>query len=270
MRFEGKSEQDAIETALKELKRPASQLRYHVVRDEKSFWGGRVVEIEVEVEGGTALASPSVQEPENAAEPVAPTRAPAPPAQASQPAPATPPAHATTTAIETPARAPRGPAQGRASAEPGAMDEEAFAAVEATLTELLGAAGLLVETRRRPGAEMLFELIGDDVEPLLANRGEGLNGLEVLTGRIASKRIGRPVYPRLDAEGFRAHQKESLEELALRSANEAKRTRSPQLLPPLSPGERRLIHLALAQDPEVETESEGDGFLKRVAVRPRA
>ena len=150
------------------------------------------------------------------------------------------------------------------------MDEEAFGAVEATLTEMLGAAGLLVETRRRPGAEMLFELIGDDVEPLLANRGEGLNGLEVLTGRIASKRIGRPVYPRLDAEGFRAHQKESLEELALRSANEAKRTHSPQLLPPLSPGERRLVHLALAQDPEVETESEGDGFLKRVAVRPRA
>ena len=117
---------------------------------------------------------------------------------------------------------------------------------------------------------MLFELIGDDVEPLLANRGEGLNGLEVLTGRIASKRLGRPVYPRLDAEGFRAHQRESLEELALRSANEAKRTRSPQLLPPLSPGERRLVHLALAKDPDVETESEGDGFLKRVAVRPKA
>ena len=271
MRFEGKSEQDAIETALKELKRPASQLRYHVVRDEKSFWGGRVVEIEVEVEGA-ALAPPPAHEPETA-EPVTATAASVPaiqPAPASQPAPATPPAHAMTTASETPARAPRGPAQGRASAEPGAMDEEAFGAVEATLTELLGAAGLLVETRRRPGAEMLFELIGDDVEPLLANRGEGLNGLEVLTGRIASKRIGRPVYPRLDAEGFRAHQKESLEELALRSANEAKRTHSPQLLPPLSPGERRLIHLALAQDPEVETESEGDGFLKRVAVRPRA
>jgi len=263
MRFEGKSEQDAIETALKELKRPASELRYHVVRDEKSFWGGRVVEIEVEVEGAAAaFAAPSGEEPERAE--------PAPPTRAAAPAASTPPAHAMTTAIETPARAPRGPAQGRASAEPGAMDEEAFVAVEATLTELLGAAGLLVETRRRPGAEMLFELIGDDVEPLLANRGEGLNGLEVLTGRIASKRIGRPVYPRLDAEGFRAHQKESLEELALRSANEAKRTRSPQLLPPLSPGERRLIHLALAQDPEVETESEGDGFLKRVAVRPRA
>ena len=258
MRFEGKSEQDAIETALKELKRPASELRYHVVRDEKSFWGGRVVEIEVEVEGGGApLAAREEEveaEPREQAVPAAPN--PAAVRVESAPAAASP--------------APRGSAQGRASAEPGAMDDEAFAAVEATLTELLGAAGFLVETRRRPGAEMLFELIGDDVEPLLANRGEGLNGLEVLTGRIASKRIGRPVYPRLDAEGFRAHQKESLEELALRSANEAKRTHSPQLLPPLSPGERRLIHLALAQDPEVETESEGDGFLKRVAVRPRA
>ena len=74
----------------------------------------------------------------------------------------------------------------------------------------------------------------------------------------------------VDAEGFRAHQRESLEELALRSAEEAKRTRRPQLLPPLSPAERRLIHLALAEDPEIETHSEGEGFLKRVAVRPKA
>ena len=140
---------------------------------------------------------------------------------------------------------------------------------EATLTELLSAAGFFVEIRRRPGEEMLFELIGDDVEPLLANSGEGLNGLEVLTGRIASKQLGQPVYPRLDAEGFRKHQRETLQELALRSAEEAKRTRRPQLLPPLSPAERRLIHLALAEDPEVETQSEGEGFLKRVAVRPK-
>ena len=75
--------------------------------------------------------------------------------------------------------------------------------------------------------------------------------------------VKRPAQRRADVE-------ESLEELALRSAEEAKRTRRPQLLPPLSPAERRLIHLALAEDPEIETESEGDGFLKRVAVRPKA
>ncbi|MEO8189304.1 MAG: R3H domain-containing nucleic acid-binding protein [Acidobacteriota bacterium] len=281
MRFEGKSEQEAIETALRELKRPASSLRYSIVRDEKSFWGGRVVEIEVEIEESAGKSSPvspaqeapSVRAPAALSAPASrPEAAPlreAPPARPA-PAPAPAPAH-----VEL---GPTGPSRSAefderprsGSAGPGAMDDEAFSTVEATLTELLSAAGFLVETRRRAGEEMLFELIGDDTEPLLANRGEGLNGLEVLTGRIASKRLGRPVYPRIDAEGFRAQQRESLEELALRSANEAKRTRSPQLLPPLSPGERRLIHLALASDPEVETESEGDGFLKRVAVRPKA
>jgi spoIIIJ-associated protein len=260
MRFEGKSEQEAIEMALRELKRPASELQYSIVRDEKSFWGGRVVEIEV---AGVEPGGPSGEETAKTPPPedLRPDASPA--------APSAGPAGGWRGEEGEPEHRERGgPRTG--SLGPGAMDEEAFAAVEATLTELLSAAGLLVETRRRPGDEMLFELIGDDTGPLLANRGEGLNGLEVLTGRLASKRLGRPVYPRLDAEGFRAHQRESLEELALRSANEAKRTKSPQLLPPLSPGERRLVHIALAADPEVETESEGDGFLKRVAVRLRA
>ena len=249
MRFEAKTEAEAVELAARELRIEASGVRYRVVRDEKSFWGGRIVEIETDEPAGNARTS---------VEPAAPERKP--------PAPARFDGDDDDTVPAAPARAsaPR-------SAPEAVLDEEAFAAVESTLSELLSAAGFLLETRRRPSAsEMVIELMGDDVEPLLANKGEGLNGLEVLTGRIASRRLGRPVYPRLDAEGFRAHQRESLEELAQRSAEEAKRTRRPQLLPPLSPAERRLVHIALAADPEVETESEGDGFLKRVAVKLKA
>jgi spoIIIJ-associated protein len=253
MRYEGKTEAEAVEAAAQAIGVPSAALKYRVIRDEKSFWGGRVVEIELEEprrvesrESRVESPQPGVESPEAmddslSMEPESP---------------------------EFEGRSEEGPRTGRAPE--GAMDEEAFAAVEATLSELLSAAGFLVEVRRRPAKEMLFELIGDDVEPLLASGGEGLSGLEVLTGRIASRQLGRPVYPRLDAEGFRAHQRESLEELALRSAEEAKRTQRPQLLPPLSPAERRLIHLALAEDPEVETRSEGEGFLKRVAVRPKA
>ena len=231
MRYEAKTEEDAVAGAARALGKPASELKYTVIRDEKAFWGGRVVEIEVE-DSEAREAKAVNREPEDEAEPPA----------AASPAPA-----AATPALEV----------------------DAVASVETTLTELLSAAGLLVETRRREvnGDEMLFELFGDDVEPLLANKGEGLTGLEVLVGRIASKRVGRPVHPRLDAEGFRAHRKEALEELAHTSADEVRRTRRPQLLPPLAPWERRLVHLALAEDPELETESEGDGFLKRVEVR---
>ncbi len=232
MRYEAKTEQDAVEGAARALGKRAEDLKYTVIRDEKAFWGGRVVEIEVQdADGAVASRAPSVErEPEPA---------PAPAAVAGAPAVAE------------------------------ATDAEALAMVEATLTELLSAAGLLVETRRKEatGDEMLFELFGDDVEPLLANKGEGLTGLEVLVGRIASKRAGRPVHPRLDAEGFRANRQEALEELAQTSAEEVRRTRRPALLPPLAPWERRLVHLALSEDPELETESEGDGFLKRVEVR---
>ena len=239
MRYEAKSEQEAVEAAAQALGKPASQVRYTVIRDEKSFWGGRVVEIEVE--GGAGGIGKSREESGGVG---------------SQPEPAS---IAASEATPEAALAP-------------ATEAEVLVVVEATLTELLSAAGLLVETRRKESTadEMLFELFGDDVEPLLANKGEGLTGLEVLVGRIASKRLAMPVHPRLDAEGFRAHRKEALEELAQQSASEVRRSRRPQLLPPLSPWERRLVHLALSEDPEVETESEGDGFLKRVEVRLKA
>jgi spoIIIJ-associated protein len=264
MRFEAKTEADAVEQAARALSRPAGDVKYRVVRDEKSFWGGRIVEIEV--------AEPAAETPRPAAREASPEppmrpEIGAPNADLTQtPARSERPDATTSNADLTPFGDQTRPRVRRDG--PAPLDEESYVAVESALSELLSAAGFLVETRRRSSSdEMVIELIGDDVEPLLANKGEGLNGLEVLTGRIASRRLGHPVYPRIDAEGFRAHQKDSLQELAQRSADEAKRTRRPQLLPPLSPGERRLVHLALAADPEVETESEGDGFLKRVAVR---
>jgi spoIIIJ-associated protein len=236
MRFEGKSEQEAVEAAAGALGKSAADVRYAVIRDEKSFWGGRVVEIEV-------AEAPGVAVPETTEAGIA----------------------------EGPAAGPEEPAPPAPVGEAAATGPEAVAMVEATLTELLSAAGLLVEIRRRESAgdELLFDLIGDDVEPLLANKGEGLTGLEALVGRIASKRLGAPIHPRLDAEGFRAHRKEALEELARQSAEEVRRTRRSQLLPPLAPWERRLVHLALAGEEDVVTESEGDGFLKRVEVRLR-
>ena len=239
MRYEAKTEPEAVEAAARALGKNAAEIQYRVIRDEKSFWGGRVVEIEV--------ADAAGREPDAASREAEPDEAEA---------------QIEAEAVETP-RTPR------EASPPGATDAEAVALAESTLTELLSAAGLLVETKRRPSSsdELLFELFGDDVEPLLANKGEGLTGLEVLVGRIASKRLGRPVHPRLDAEGFRAHRKEALEELARQSADEVRRSRQPHLLPPLAPWERRLVHLALSEDAEVETQSEGDGFLKRVEVR---
>ena len=284
MRYEAKTVEEAVEGAARALGKTAAELKYTVIRDEKSFWGGRVVEIDVDegrggrVEAREPRAEDRLPEPMREVETKLPAEAfaapPSPESSRERGAVSESPRERGA-GPESPRE--RGPRNRGTSSEaprerdttPGATDAEAIALVEATLTELLSAAGLLVEIRRRDaqGDELLFELIGDDVEPLLANKGEGLTGLEVLVGRIAAKRLGKPVHPRLDADGFRAHRKDALEELARQSAEEVRRSRRPSLLPPLAPWERRLVHLALAEDAEVETQSEGDGFLKRVEVR---
>src|SRR5712691_4554694 len=129
MRYEGKSEQDAVDQAARALKKAAGELRYRVLRDEKSFWGGRVVEIEVE--GGVGSRESGVQSPESGVE--SPTQDE--PREAREPAPA------------------------------GATDAEAASLVEATLTELLSAAGLLLEIRRR-------ESSGDELQEQPGRREE--------------------------------------------------------------------------------------------------
>src|SRR5258706_8283249 len=146
MRYEGKTEADAVEAAAQAIGVPSAELKYRVVRDEKSFWGGRVVEIELEEPRRAESRAAAAQMPEDEDD-----TASAPPVERARPP-----------AAERPRPAVgREPRDESGKAPEGAMDDEAFASVEATLAELLSAAGFFVEIRRRPGAEMLFELIGD-------------------------------------------------------------------------------------------------------------
>ncbi len=161
--------------------------------------------------------------------------------------------------------APQGSPGPESPEEPA--DEETIAETSRVLRELLVSAQLRVEVHHRGG--LSFELAGDDLPHLLVRQGEGLEGLQTLTGRLATRRIGRTVFPHLDAEGFRERRQEALEESARRSAERVKLSGRKVLLEPMSPADRRLIHLTLSADSQVETRSEGEGFFKRVAILPR-
>jgi spoIIIJ-associated protein len=155
----------------------------------------------------------------------------------------------------------------RPAAEEAPADEETIAEVSRVLRELLVAAELRVDVGHR--GDLAFELSGDDLPHLLARQGEGLEGLQTLAGRIAGKKMGRPVFPQLDADGFRERRQELLQEAARRQAERVKLSGRKVLLDPMSPSDRRLVHLSLSSDAQVETRSEGEGFFKRVAILPR-
>jgi len=112
------------------------------------------------------------------------------------------------------------------------------------------------------------ELGGGDLRLFTASGGKGLDALQYLCNRVLTRRFPRRLPVHLDSDGFKQRRAHKLRERAESAADEAVRKRSGVVLGPLTPAARREIHLALADDPDVETESDGEGFLKRVVVRP--
>ncbi|MCP4900366.1 MAG: hypothetical protein GY906_25655 [bacterium] len=138
------------------------------------------------------------------------------------------------------------------------------------LSESFLAGELDLKVRLKLGGEALTgELSGEDTRHLTASGGRGLDALQYLCNRILNRRLDEHLPVHLDSNGFKDRRAVQLQERAYSAAEDAHRKRQAVVLGPLTPAARREIHLALADDPDVETESDGEGFLKRVVVRPR-
>ena len=70
----------------------------------------------------------------------------------------------------------------------------------------------------------------------------------------------------LDSENYRNRREDHLVRLAIKTAQQVRRTRTSRLLEPMNPFERRLIHTALGDMDDIHTESEGEGLIKQVRV----
>lgn len=137
------------------------------------------------------------------------------------------------------------------------------------LSEAFRAGGLQVSVRLSSSSDALEgELEGEDTGLLTAHGGRGLDALQYLSNRVLNRRLTEHPPVHLDVDGFKSRRAERLQDQAEAAADEAVRTGRAVVLGPLTPAARREVHLALADDPAVETESDGDGFLKRLVVRP--
>jgi spoIIIJ-associated protein len=151
---------------------------------------------------------------------------------------------------------------------PEAEGEMAEAAREATGV-LLEVADLELKVEVLQGdGQLEIELSGPGQQALIADRGSLLLAIQHLLPRTIRGLTGRSVPCRVDSGNFHKMQEESLERLAQKVAEEVKQEGKPRSLEPMNPAERRIIHLALAEDDGVVTESQGRGFFKRVAIRP--
>lgn len=145
--------------------------------------------------------------------------------------------------------------------------------IEITIELLIGLIrrmGVEPEIRGYSEEGSLYLEVEKDNEGILVGRhGRTLEALETLINRMVNRRVKEPVRVVLDVGGYRKRRTESVGKLAGRLGERAKKEGKVITVGPLNAQERRIIHLALQQDPLVKTESIGEGPLKKISILPR-
>lgn len=113
---------------------------------------------------------------------------------------------------------------------------------------------------------ILFNLHGEGLGILIGKHGQTLDALQYLTNLASSKKYKNRYFVMLDVENYRERRCHTLEQLARRLASKAKRTGEAVKLEPMNAAERRIIHLALQNDSEVTTDSEGEGRYRHIVI----
>jgi spoIIIJ-associated protein len=122
----------------------------------------------------------------------------------------------------------------------------------------------------RSGPEAILEIVGEDSSQVIGKKGVTLDALQVLCNRVARKysEEGERGYVLLDAHGYRARHEKNLQELAVKLGDQAVRERRTITMEPMSPRDRRVVHMALAKFTGVRTQSQGEGADRRLQIIP--
>jgi spoIIIJ-associated protein len=151
------------------------------------------------------------------------------------------------------------------------MSDDLEGKVIAFLQQVVEATGLptpRVEiTDREEGLRV--NVTGDDLEILLKRKGAALDALQHITNAAFRSALPDKQHIVVDCQDYRRGKDAELRQMAKYLGERAKSTGVPQEIGPLNPYARRLVHLAVAEDPTLSSESVGDAFLKTVIIASR-
>jgi spoIIIJ-associated protein len=181
---------------------------------------------------------------------------------------------------DSPSRADALPVAEPAEPAPGEPEEDEKGEAEVArgvLQELLALMGLeqaQVDARYatpaagEEEAPLVLDVNGPGTDVLIGRRGKTMADLQHITRLIVGREVESWVHLVVDVGGFKARREKSLRRLAGRMAEQALRTHRTVVLEPMPPHERRIIHLALRDHPDVTTESIGERDRRKVTIIP--
>lgn len=115
---------------------------------------------------------------------------------------------------------------------------------------------------------ILIDIEGNDLSFLIGRKSETINALQFITSLIVGRELGRWIPLQIDVQHYRRRREDELRKLARRIAEQVESTGRKQILEPMPPNERRIIHIELRGNPNVTTESVGEDPRRKVTVLP--
>jgi len=117
--------------------------------------------------------------------------------------------------------------------------------------------------------EIFFTINGDGSGIFIGKHGQTLEAIQYMLNKIRLSKFRNLPHIQVDCESYRARHFDNMVELANRMSEKAKKRGAPVTTNPLSPGDRRIIHMTLKKDEELTTWSKGSGTMKKVIIAPR-
>jgi spoIIIJ-associated protein len=150
--------------------------------------------------------------------------------------------------------------------------EKRVAWLRTTLSEIIELMGIKAQVQggKREG-EVFLEIKGDGSGLIIGKHGQTLDALQYILNKIAANRY-KELRERviLDTENYRDRRVQALKNMTLRMREKVKRLKKAVTVGPLNPQDRRVIHTTLSGDEDVQTESKGEGFYKKLVIAPKS
>jgi spoIIIJ-associated protein len=117
--------------------------------------------------------------------------------------------------------------------------------------------------------DIYLEVSGDKRGILIGKHGHTLESLQFLINRMVNKRLKEPVRVILDINDYRKRRADNLKKMAVRLGEKVKTVGHGLTIGPFNAHDRRIIHIALKEDPFLRTESLGEGETKKIKIIPK-
>jgi len=124
-------------------------------------------------------------------------------------------------------------------------------------------------TAERKDVNINLNILGDKSGLLIGRKGKTLDALQFIVNRAINKKSDRRSRVIVDSENYRQRRKDSLAQMALKMADKAKRIKKPVTTHLLNAHDRRVFHITLEEDQQLDVRSRGDGLLKKIVIIPK-